>query len=650
MGVAKMKYLNVYGPEHKLLPALGAIAACGSFAPEEEETLRAAVRFGTNRYEPLLTKAKGLLADLDEGTIVEDFDGNVEDFDLETVADYLEKYAGEVASISKRRTQLENELALYTKTEDLVQHMGDLDINFDELFKVDYLKIRIGRLPKNSFVRLSYYAKKQFNFTNYFNFSVYDFDGEYYWGLYFAPADRAKEIDEIFSSLYFERTRIPEFVHGEPAEALVGIKQHIKELQQSLNDLIDPPDIAAEQELNIIKRMASWLAYTNQLYEMERFALVFNRTFYINGFVAEDDYDAFAAAIKQVGDVSIKQAGHEKEIPADPPVKLKNNWFARPYEMFTTMYGLPTYHDIDPTFIVSVIYSVLYGLMFADLGQGIVLGLFGYFYMYKRRGLAIGPILARAGFFSALFGLFFGSVFGYEHLLDPLWHALGFEEKPFEVLASASINTILIVSVGIGVLIVTMAIALGIFSKLRRGLRGQAITSPNGLAGLVFYLAAIGFALDLVVLNKGYSSNPAYIIGGIVLPLLVMYMQEPLAELIDGQKPHITSISDLLVGGFFELFVTLLEYVSNTVSFLRVGGFVLAHAGMMSVVTTLAGMAGGASPVVMLVGNIFVICLEGLIVGIQALRLNYYELFSRFYEADGAQFEPLVLKPDTVEL
>lgn len=646
MGIAKMKYLNVYGPEHELLPTLGAIARSGCFAPEDGDGVRMTVRFDGNPYEPLLAKAKGLLADLDEPATVEEFAGDFGDYTLDKVADYLEKYAGEVADINRRRLELENELEVYTKTQKLVQHMGDLDIDFDELFKVGYLKLRIGRLPKNSFVRLSYYAKKQFDFTNYFNYSVYDFDGEYYWGVYFAPADKAKEIDEIFSSLYFERTRIPGFVHGEPAQALVAIQRRIDELNQALSDLITPPDVAAEQERQIIHNMESWLAYGSQLYEMEKYALVFNNTFYINGFVAADDYKAFSKAVKAVDGVSIEEAGPEKEIPAAPPVKLKNNWFARPYEMFTTMYGLPTYRDIDPTFIVSVIYSMLYGLMFADLGQGLVLGLFGYFYMYKRRGMPIGAILARAGFFSALFGLLFGSVFGYEHLLDPLWQALGLAEKPFEVLAASSINTILMVSVGIGVVVVAFALALGFISKLRRGQFGLAVTSPNGLAGLVFYCSAVALALEVVVLQQSHAVRPVFVVVGIVVPLLMMYFQEPLAELIEGKKPHIESVSDLLVGGFFELFVTMLEFVSNTVSFLRVGGFVLAHAGMMSVVTTLAEMAGGASLVVMILGNIFVICLEGLIVGIQALRLNYYELFSRFYDADGTGFEPLALKKE----
>lgn len=644
-----MKYLNVYGPQGRMMETLGAIARTEAFAPESGEAIHSPIRLEVNRYEPLLTKAKGLLKDLGQPTLSDAFDGDAGDYDLETVNDYLEKFAGEVASISQRKTYLENEISLYSKTRGLVQHMTDLDINFDELFKVNYLKVRIGRLPKTSYVRLAYYAQKRFNFTSQFNFTVYDFDGEYYWGVYFAPAESAKDIDDIFSSLYFERTRIPEFVHGNPKEALQAIDAQIAEMQKSLDDLVNPEDIAAERDLAIIRRMTAWLYYMDQLFDMEKYVLVFDRTFYISGFVPEESFDKFGEALKAIPDVQIKRASQKQELPADPPVKLRNNWFARPYEMFTTMYGLPTYQDLDPTFLVSIIYSVLFGLMFADVGQGVVLALFGYFFMYKVKKMAIGAILARAGFFSVLFGFLFGSVFGYENLMDPLWRIMGLHEKPFEVMSASSVNTILIGSISIGIFVVTLAILTSIVSKLRRHQVGPALTSSNGVAGLIFYLALIGLLLDKMILNIGFTGTP-YIVCLVVLPLLVMYLQEPLNTLIDEHRFHIENPVDLLVSGFFEMFVTLLEYLSNTVSFLRVGGFVLAHAGMMSVVTTLASMAGAMAPLVMAIGNVFVICLEGLIVGIQALRLNYYEVFSRFFDADGVAFEPLKLAQDTTEL
>lgn len=649
MAVAKMKYLNVYGPENALVETLGAIADRGCFAPESGEAIHSAMRYGQNRYQPLLTKAKGLLKDLGHSSLAGEYKGDPDKYTLDSVSDFLEVYAGEVARRSARKTDIESELELQVRTENLLGHMTDLDINIEELFTVKTLKVRVGRLPKTSYVRLAYYADKGFNFTSYFNFISLDFDGEYYWGLYFAPEESAKDIDDIFSSLYFERIRVPDFVHGKPEEALAAIRRREVALREELAGMLTPAGIAQQEELEKIQEVTAWLSMMDQLYEMRRYALVFNHTFYISGFVPQSAYKAFEDTIEAIPHVHIKEAEQKQEVPAKPPVKLKNGWFARPYEMYTEMYGLPSYNDIDPTGLVAWIYSILFGVMFADLGQGLVLGLVGYFLMYKMKHMAIGRILARASIFCCLFGFLFGSVFGLEHLMDPLWHGMGLHEKPFEVMDS--INTILLASIAIGVFVVALAIATGIFSKLRRHKPGEALASPNGLAGLIFYLALVLMLVDSMLLQTGTFGGTVYVVVFLVIPLLVMYMQEPIAQLLDEGKIHIESVPDLLISGFFEMFVTMLEFLANTVSFLRVGGFILAHTGMMSVVLTLANMTSGVGyVVVMVIGNIFVICLEGLLVAIQALRLNYYELFSRFYEADGEAFEPLRFTPDTVEL
>ncbi len=650
MAVEKMKYLNVYGPEKMLQHTLAAIARCELFAPEEGEAVLQALRAEQNEYEPLLTKAKGLLADLGAGTTAPDFIGREEAYTVKQVDEYLEQYAATVAERSRRQAELEGVLEVQAKTENLLAHMKDLDIDVEDLFSVRYLKVRIGRLPKNSYVRLAYYLDKGFNFTSYFNFIVYDFDGEYYWGLYFAPTDSVKEIDDIFNSLYFERIRVPEFVHGKPGEALQAIADEEHHVQDELADLKTPRAIADREALETIQNMAAWLSHMNQLHEMNKHALVFNRTFYISGFVPASDYARFEALIGGITAVQIKEADKGQKLPVEPPVRLRNPCFSRPFQMFTEMYGLPGYNEIDPTILVSIIYSVAYGIMFADLGQGVVLGLVGYFFMYKMRGMKIGLILARASVFCCIFGFLFGSVFGYEHLLDPLWRAVGLSEKPFEVMHAENITTILIVSLGFGAAVVLIAIMTSIIQKFREGRRGEAITSPNGIAGLVFYCTVLLFALYIVAFGGSFSGPALFFLPPLVVTLIVMYLQEPLAKLIDGEGWHFEKPGDILVGGFFELFVSLLEYLSNTVSFLRVGGFVLVHAGMMTVVMTLADIVGAAAPAIIVFGNIFVIVLEGLIVGIQALRLNYYEVFSRFYQPTGKPYKPLKFVSDTVEL
>ncbi len=652
MAVAPMKYLNVYGPEAKLTKTLGVIARSELFAPEEDEAIHSALKESQNLYEPLLTKAKGLLKDIGRSSLAADYIGSEDAYTVEHAANYLERFAMEVAELSRRKTDIENRLEMQEKTVGLLSHMKSLDIEIDEIFTVEYLKVRVGRLPKESYPRLNYYVEKGFNFANYFNFIVYDFDGEYYWGLYFAPREAADEIDDIFNSLYFERIWVPEFVHGRPDEALQTIRDDEEKLRRELAEIVKPEGVAEREQVAEIENVTAWLSHMNQLHEMNKYATVFNKTFYISGFVLQKDYDEFERLLGKVGSVQIKEAGAGQELPAKPPVVVQNSRFASPYQMFTEMYGLPGYRELDPTLMISIVYSIAYGLMFADLGQGLVLGLVAYFIMWKRKHMEMGRILMRCSVFCCLFGFLFGSIFGFEHALDPMWHAFGLEEKPIEVISPTSIQSILIVSLGFGALVVVISILTNIVQQLRIGHPGNALVGKNGVAGLVFYLSALLLALDALVLGVGFSTNIFYIVLLLVVPLLLIWLSEPLSEVIDGHGLHITSPGDTLVSGFFELFETLLGYLSNTVSFLRVGGLILVHAGMMLVVMTLAELMSSTALFVLVVilGNVFVIALEGLIVGIQALRLNYYEVFSRFYAPTGKKFVPLKLQSDTIQI
>ena len=131
----------------------------------------------------------------------------------------------------------------------------------------------------------------------------------------------------------------------------------------------------------------------------------------------------------------------------------------------------------------------------------------------------------------------------------------------------------------------------------------------------------------------------------IVIPALLMFFREILGCLLMKKPIEKVGIGDFIASNFFEVFEFGLGFATNTLSFVRVGGFILSHAGMMSVVMFLAEMAGkSGSILVIILGNIFVIGMEGLIVGIQSLRLEFYEVFSRFYDGDGRAFEPVNMK------
>ena len=134
----------------------------------------------------------------------------------------------------------------------------------------------------------------------------------------------------------------------------------------------------------------------------------------------------------------------------------------------------------------------------------------------------------------------------------------------------------------------------------------------------------------------------------VVLPLVLIFFKHPLSDLISGKKhAEKTSVGNFIIENFIELFEAALSFLSNTMSFLRAGGFILSHAGMMLVVAQLAGTnvpnaeISFTTILVFILGNIFVMGVEGLLVGIQILRLEFYEIFNRFYSGNGQSFRPL---------
>lgn len=257
--------------------------------------------------------------------------------------------------------------------------------------------------------------------------------------------------------------------------------------------------------------------------------------------------------------------------------------------------------------------------------------------------MVLGQALMRCGIASMFFGLLYGSFFGIEGSFKPLFEAVGLGDIfPLDVLDSNTSTMLLIISLAIGVVIVVAAMLINIVTGLRKKDYGKALFSSNGIAGLLFYCGIVG-AAALLVLFKVNVFNPVFILLVIVLPLVLIFFHEPLGEKVKNRRRKNAEKEKFsVVDASFEIFDVLLSYCTNTLSFLRVGGFVLSHAALMLVVMTFAHMAGSfGSPIVIVLGNAFVMALEGLIVGIQVLRLVYYETFSRFYESKGKPYHPV---------
>ncbi len=554
------------------------------------------------------------------------------DYNFNEMYDYMSNVRGKLEVEMTHIKDLEEHIAKYRDALIQVEHIQELDIPLDDLFACDHLKIRFGRMPNDSVEKLWFFQSKPYVFKS-FSHDQYNS-----WCMYFTTNEYKKEVDNIFSALFFERVFIPDFVHGKPKDAVEALRKEIENAEAMINSYkscIYDITCGLNNPLAVIK---GELQFLTRLFEAKKYVVGLGDRFSISGFVEENDVKNIKKAFSGVSDIeiSVNDAYSDKRIK--PPTKLKNGWFSRPFSMFVEMYGLPDYNEIDPTPFVAFTYALLFGMMFGDLGQGLVLILVG-FLLYKFKKMRLGAIGIRVGISSALFGLLYGSFFGNEEILNPFFtQILGLSHKPVHIMDPNFTQTLLIISVAMGSLFIVISMFLNMYILLKKKEHVEIFTSHNGVPGLILY----GFVVTAAVMQLGYGVNlfsGLYIIGFVALPLLTIFLKEPIHRAFKHEKLFSNGFGGFFVEGFFELFEIILSYVTNTMSFLRVGGFVLAHAGMMLVVMSLMEMMGDSGWIVLILGNLFVMGLEGLIVGIQVLRLEFYEMFSRYYKGNGVAFD-----------
>lgn len=636
--IEKMKFLSITGPkedidrvidqylskyEIQLENAMSELKTVTNLRPYQE----------TNPYKAELQTADVLV----DTYLSQEASGSITAVpSLEEAVAAVHTLDDELKELSSKKSGLQKELDDLRISRNDVFPFTDLNFDLRSIFHFKYVKYRFGRIPHE------YYEK----FMNY----VYDTidtilckcqeDAEYVWVVYFVPEPQCDKIDAIFASLHFERFRLQDVYEGTPTEAAHILDKQINDKQAQI-DAIDAQIKAAvethKQELLAARQKLTTFSTNFDVRRLAACTKEKDHTFYILcGWMAESDADKFREELND-DDRTFCLVEDDHNIMSKPPTKLKNPRLFKPFEMFIKMYGLPAYDEADPTIILALTYSFLFGFMFGDVGQGLCL-LIGGFLLYKVKKMNLAAIISCCGFFSTIFGFLFGSIFGFENILEPLWL------RPKEAMTNlpfiGNLNTVFVVAVALGMGIVLMTMILNVKNSLRTHDCGKAFFDANGIAGIVFYasLAAVIF-----LFMSGHAVPAAAVLTVMFLiPLLVIFFKEPLAAIIEKKTEILPEGKGMfIVQGFFELFEVCLSYFSNTLSFVRVGAFAVSHAAMMEVVLMLAGAeAGNPNWLVVVLGNLFVCGMEGLIVGIQVLRLEYYELFSRFYHGTGRPFKP----------
>ncbi len=304
------------------------------------------------------------------------------------------------------------------------------------------------------------------------------------------------------------------------------------------------------------------------------------------------------------------------DVAAVPSLVRYPPWLA-PFVPLVKSYGVPRYGEFDPALPFAFAWLLLFGAMFGDVGHGAVIVVLAA--GLARRLGRIAWVGAAAGAASMVFGVLYGSVFGYETLIEPLW--LSPLHDPIRMLTLA---------VGFGVGFIVCTLLVNAWNKAAAGHAGEALFDSGGLAGLAFYLGAVGIVASLVGAADLLPQAAWLAVGGLAVVAAFKWAETRTAP---GERILVTAIETLETGiGLF----------SNTLSFMRVAAFSLNHVALALAVFTLAGGLGATGHwIAVVLGNVVIIALEGAIVAIQAMRLMYYEGFSRFFNGDGTEFVPL---------
>jgi V/A-type H+-transporting ATPase subunit I len=389
-----------------------------------------------------------------------------------------------------------------------------------------------------------------------------------------------------------------------------------------------------------------------------------NNTTLFSGWVPSKDANRVETAIYSAtdGQCVIDWTEVDQANSKDIPVAMKSPKILKPFQGLVSNYGTPEYGTVNPTPFVAVAYLTMFAFMFADLGQGFVVLLIGLLMTrgykkdpMKKEGLinrSVAVLMIYLGIASMIGGILFGSTFGFP-IFDAVWfnyHAV-VEGDPAFGTKVQSVFDILGICIKYGIIIIYVGLLINWINLIKKKRWASLLFSRTGLSGALIYSAGLVIAFGYVA--SGYESFSAapWVTYALLVGAVGLLLNEPFEWIIDKKSRHGKTLSQVCISSLglwiIELLETFISYMSNTLSFLRVAGLGIAHVSLMGAFEQLAdipGMTTVAGIFILLAGNVLVIALEGLSAGIQSLRLNYYEFFSKFFNGKGIAYSPVSLR------
>ena len=576
--------------------------------------------------------------------------------DLEKESKYLDKITEERQSIREKQRSIQQEIL---KLEDIRRQVELYGIGLSDMripARQSFLSVRTGKLPVSNVKKL----ETELQDVPSLNIELARRDDMAHHLLISMKRDNER-ISKILADAGWTRIELPEELKSVEEDVSRQVGQKLKSLTEEQKSLQAQAGELITKEQKKLQDIWTNLRVQELFHIIQDNFKASSRTVIFSGWLPASKKEKLTRSIRNACTSRCYLEWNEpksKNIAREGiPVQMNNPKILTPFQMLVSNFGIPQYGTIDPTPFVMPIYLTMFGLMFADIGQGLILVLLGilsarYFKKQEQKqGLYnLAWLIIWCGAFAVLFGALFGSFFGTK-LIKPLWfdfHGIISGHGSGDSIVK-DVYDILAITIYFGISVISLGLIFNWINLFRTGKFMELFLDKGGVMGGWIYAGGIYIAFYMA--GHDYREYPSamaiFVLVG--LPALLLLIREPwhyirhkAGNLEEGFNPFI--IFNFLMQWLVELLEIFTGYLSNTLSFMRVAGLGIAHVSLMVAFFELADMASGIFSVIILIaGNILVISLEGLSAGVQALRLNYYEFFTKFFHGTGMLYTPISL-------
>lgn len=611
-----------------------------------------------NRLNPdaeLFAKLEQARASLD----IPDLDGYKEKLAIPTDADYdsaiklidgveeLHKHEVEKTERAKRVSDAYTEALAF----------ANLKVSYSELENLTFLTMRIGKIDPANFDDL------QFNIGN--RAVIVQLGDDKSRIMAACPKKARFALDSELKKFGFVALDVPKDFKGVPDDVLITLNGDKMASEKEVEEIQHERKNFAETHKEILYHLLQVYSVGSQVHavenKLESTQLVYRITGWIPAYEVRD-------VTKQIESLTHDRTGIREYLPEEVPsivsgsekvpVQLKHGKLVGSFERVIFSYGSPLYGTVDPTPFVAIFFTLLFGIMFGDAGQGLVFLLIGILMACKVVKVGgwnkFAPVFMSLGVASMLMGLLTGEFFASNAVLRPFerWVTGLFGTPRDQILQMmpssdpAAIKRMFIFfgfSVAVGFVINTVGLVINIINQFMLHHPGKAIFGKTGISGSCFFWYIVVMAVRIAFFHHTIAAYDWIVIA---VTLVATALGSPLSRLVDGERPVLENgLGTAIIEAMVEVLEVVSSYLSNTVSFLRVGAFALAHAVLGFIIETMVGIANPVGGILIsIAGNAVVIVLEGMIVAIQVIRLQYYEFFSKFFNETGREFKPFAFE------